>query len=129
MHGLSWGRLLVPCLLLGTWPQDSLAVQPRRRSLCSGVGSPPCIESSFHISSPQPLLSWPSLPCSLPPGPASPSSHPRPTGAGSEKNKRLFLFFRAAPLAHGSSQARSQMGAADAGQRHSHSNSGLEPHL
>ena len=38
-------------------------------------------------------------------------------------------LFRATPAAYGSSQARGRMGAAAAGQCHSHSNSGSEPHL
>ena len=37
--------------------------------------------------------------------------------------------FRAAPLAYGSSQARGGIRAAAAGLRHSHSNTGSEPHL
>ena len=36
----------------------------------------------------------------------------------------LVLFFRAAPTAYGSSQARGQIGAAAAGLHHSHSNVG-----
>lgn len=39
-----------------------------------------------------------------------------------------FLLFRATPARYGSSQARSQIGAPAAGLRHSHSNSGSEPH-
>ena len=38
-------------------------------------------------------------------------------------------LFRAAPVAYGSSQARSWIGAAAAGLHHSHSNMGSEPHL
>ena len=44
----------------------------------------------------------------------------------------LFFFrslFRAAPAARGGSQARGRIGAVAAGLRHSHSNSGSEPHL
>ena len=44
----------------------------------------------------------------------------------------LFYFiwlFRATPLAHGSSQARGQIGAIAAGLYHSHSNSRSMPHL
>ena len=41
----------------------------------------------------------------------------------------FFFLFRAAPTAHGSSQAGSQIGAAAAGLHHSHSNAGFEPHL
>ena len=40
-----------------------------------------------------------------------------------------LLLFRAAPAAHGSSQARDRIGAAAAGLHHSHSNVGSEPHL
>ena len=40
-----------------------------------------------------------------------------------------FLLFRTAPAASGSSQARGRIGATAAGLRHSHSNSGSEPHL
>ena len=41
----------------------------------------------------------------------------------------LFFFGGASPAAHGSSQARSPLGAAAAGLHHSHSNAGSEPHL
>ena len=41
----------------------------------------------------------------------------------------LFLFFRAAATAYGGSQARGRIGATAASPRHSHSNSGFEPHL
>ena len=41
----------------------------------------------------------------------------------------FFCLFRAAPAAYGSSQAGGQIGAADAGLRHSHSNTGSKPHL
>ena len=41
----------------------------------------------------------------------------------------LFLLFRAAPVAYGSFQARSWIGATAAGLHHSHSNMGSEPHL
>ena len=41
----------------------------------------------------------------------------------------LFFFFKAAPVAYGSSQARAQIGAAAASLCHSHSNVGSEPHL
>ena len=40
-----------------------------------------------------------------------------------------FLFFRAAPVAHRSSQARSQIGPVAAGLHHGHSNTGSELHL
>ena len=40
-----------------------------------------------------------------------------------------FLFFRAAPVAYGGSQARALIRAAAAGLHHSHSNTGSEPHL
>ena len=40
-----------------------------------------------------------------------------------------FLFFRAAPAAYGSFQARSQIEAAAAGLHHSHSNARSEPCL
>ena len=36
----------------------------------------------------------------------------------------LFFFFRASPMAYGTSQTRGPIGAAAAGLRHSHSNSG-----
>ena len=39
------------------------------------------------------------------------------------------LFFRAGPMASGSSQARGRIGAAAASLRHSHSNVASEPHL
>ena len=39
----------------------------------------------------------------------------------------FFFFFRATLEAYGSSQARSQIGAAAAGLHHSHSNTGSEP--
>ena len=39
----------------------------------------------------------------------------------------LFFLFRAAPVAHGSSQARCQIGAVAAGLHHSHSSIGSEP--
>ena len=38
-------------------------------------------------------------------------------------------LFRAAPMAHESSQARGQIGAVAAGLHHSHSNLGSKPHL
>ena len=38
----------------------------------------------------------------------------------------LFLFFRAAPVAHGGSQARGQIEATAASLHHSHSNAGSE---
>ena len=41
----------------------------------------------------------------------------------------LFLLFRAAPTAYGSSQARGPIGATAAGLRHSHSNAGSEMQL
>ena len=41
----------------------------------------------------------------------------------------VVLLFRAAPAAHGSSQARGPIAAAATGLRHSHSNLGSEPHL
>lgn len=41
----------------------------------------------------------------------------------------FFSFFRAAPVASGNSQARSQIGAAAASLRHSHSHARSEPHL
>ena len=41
----------------------------------------------------------------------------------------LFAFSRAAPMAHGNSQARGPTGAVAAGLRQSHSNAGSEPHL
>ena len=41
----------------------------------------------------------------------------------------LFLLFRAAPMADGSSQARGRGGAIAAGLSHSHSNAGAELHL
>ena len=44
------------------------------------------------------------------------------------KAKTVFLF-RAAPAAHGSSQARGRIRAAAAGLYHSHSHMGTEPHL
>ena len=53
---------------------------------------------------------------------------------GSSRNtKTIFffflVFFRAALAAYGGSQARGQIGAADAGLHHSHSNVESEPHL
>ena len=39
------------------------------------------------------------------------------------------LFFRAAPVAYGSSQARDPIGATAAGLHHSHSHAGSEPSL
>ena len=44
-------------------------------------------------------------------------------------NVFLFLLFRAAPVAYGSSQARGRIGATAAGLHHSHSNAGSEPRL
>ena len=41
----------------------------------------------------------------------------------------LFAFSRAAPIAHGGSQARGPIGAVAAGLHQSHSNEGLELHL
>ena len=41
----------------------------------------------------------------------------------------LFLFFRAAPAAYGSSRARGLIGAIAAGLRHSHSNARSKPSL
>ena len=41
----------------------------------------------------------------------------------------FFLFFRAALVAYGNSQARGQIGASAAGLRHSQNNAGSEPHL
>ena len=41
----------------------------------------------------------------------------------------LFAFSRAAPAAHGGSQARGLIGAVAAGLRQSHSNAGSEPRL
>ena len=41
----------------------------------------------------------------------------------------FFAFSRAAPVAHGSSQARGLIGAVATGLRHSHSNMGSEPRL
>ena len=43
--------------------------------------------------------------------------------------KFLFLLFRAAPVAYGSSQARGGIGAVMAGLHHSYSNGGSEPSL
>ena len=40
-----------------------------------------------------------------------------------------FCLFRAAPTAHGSSQAKGKIGAVDTDLHHSHSNAGPEPHL
>ena len=50
----------------------------------------------------------------------------------SEEKGFLFFFiffFRAAPIACGGSQARSQIRAIAASLHHSHSNAGSEPHL
>ena len=41
----------------------------------------------------------------------------------------FFFFFRATPVAYGSSQARGQIVAAAAGLHFSHRNMGSEPHL
>ena len=41
----------------------------------------------------------------------------------------VFCHFRAAPTAHGGSQAKSQMGAVAADLHHSHSNEGSKPNL
>ena len=41
----------------------------------------------------------------------------------------LSVFFRAAPTAYGSSQARGEIEAVAAGLHHSHSNARSEPHL
>ena len=41
----------------------------------------------------------------------------------------LYLFFRAAPVAHGGSQARGQIGALAASLCHSHGNAGSKPCL
>ena len=41
----------------------------------------------------------------------------------------VFLLFRAAPTTYGGSQARSLIGATDAGLCHSHSNAGSKLHL
>ena len=41
----------------------------------------------------------------------------------------LFCLFRGIPMAQGSSQARSQIGATAANLHHSHSYKGSEPHL
>ena len=41
----------------------------------------------------------------------------------------FFFSFSATPLAYGSSQARGRIGAAAADLRHSHGNTGSEPHL
>ena len=41
----------------------------------------------------------------------------------------LFLCFRAAPAAHGGSQAKGLIGAAAAGLHHSHSKARSKPHL
>ena len=41
----------------------------------------------------------------------------------------IFLFFRAAPMAYGGSQARVPIGAIAASLRHSHSNAGSKPCL
>ena len=41
----------------------------------------------------------------------------------------FFFFFKAAPTAYGSSQARGQIGAVVADLYHSHSNARSEPHL
>ena len=46
-----------------------------------------------------------------------------------EMNFFFFRLFRAAPAAYGGSQARSWTGAVAAGLRHSHSNTGSNPHL
>ena len=50
---------------------------------------------------------------------------------GLELNLQCLFFglFRAAPMAHGISQSRSQIGAADAGLHHSHSDARSELHL
>ena len=45
------------------------------------------------------------------------------------KHSFFFVFFRAAPVAYGGSQARSPIGAVAAGLRHRHSNVGSELHL
>ena len=48
------------------------------------------------------------------------------------KEKEFFLFFglfRAAPMAHGGSQARGLIGAIAAGLCHSHSSAGSKPYL
>ena len=41
----------------------------------------------------------------------------------------VFVFFRATPEAHGSSQSRGRIKAVAAGLRHSHSNTRSKPHL
>ena len=41
----------------------------------------------------------------------------------------FFFFFRAAPMAHGNSQTRGQIGAAAANLHHSHSSAGSKPCL
>ena len=41
----------------------------------------------------------------------------------------LFFYFSDAPIAYGSSQARGQIGATDAGLHHSHRKAGSEPNL
>ena len=41
----------------------------------------------------------------------------------------FFCLFRAAPVAHGGSQARGQIGAVATGLHHSHSNTRAKPHL
>ena len=43
--------------------------------------------------------------------------------------KFIYFFFKAAPAAYGSSQARGQIGAAAASLHHSHGNTRFEPHL
>ena len=75
----------------------------------------------------------------------SPSSQPNPTSRESIKKCNwvlptlsktffyfvlvLFCFFRAAPVAYGSFQARGRIRAAGAGLHHSHSNAKPKPHL
>ena len=41
----------------------------------------------------------------------------------------ILIFFRAAPVAYGGSQARGHIGAVAGGLHHSHSNTESEPHL
>ena len=49
--------------------------------------------------------------------------------AGFPLGSYLFIYFRAAPMAYGVSQARGQIGAVDAGLGHSHSNTRSELRL
>ena len=60
------------------------------------------------------------------PGPEA-HSPAMPRGACSPKDPHFSSFFRPAPMACGSSQARSQIGVAAAGLRHRHSNTRSKP--